>query len=173
MLRVAVDGIAVCGYALVCTRPIEYERWLRRRALSFLVRTGVATMSPLPSGQFLRLRVADGWHRWRDPFRPPMGAHAHLNAAPGARNGSAARMLVDHIDTQCRRAGVPGWFGEINAPVGRRAAALARLGITVVHRTPNATMSWLGGEPVERLTVLRHVKPAASDGHQESAKLIA
>ena len=152
---VAVDDHAVSGYALVCTRPADYERWLRRKALGFLVRSGVAALRPSLSGRFLRLRIVDAWHARRHPISPPMSAHAHLNLAPRARRGPGARMLVEHIDERCRLAGLPGWFGEMNAPAGRRSGALVRLGATVVHRSPNRTLSWLCDTPVERMTVVR------------------
>jgi len=45
----------------------------------------------------------------------------------------------------------------MNARAGRRTAALGRWGAEVVSRRPNATLTWLTGAPVERLTVLRRV----------------
>jgi hypothetical protein len=83
--------------------------------------------------------------------------HAHLNLRPGLRAGWAGRWLADHVDAVCRRAGAPAWYGEINAPAGRRAAALERLGGEVVDRAPNRTLSALIGAEVERLTVLRRL----------------
>ena len=166
---VAVDGAHVCGYALVCTRPQEFERWLRSRALLFLVRTAWPAMGRSESGRFLRLRVADAWTSRRHRFPPPMAAHAHLNLAVGQRAGAIGRLLVDHIDQRCRLAQLPGWFGEMNTPVGRRAGALERLGASVVHRAPNHTMSWLCGQPVERLTVVRRLEDRRGDHHEPVA----
>jgi hypothetical protein len=166
---VAVDGAHVWGYALVCTHPKEFERWLRSRALLFLVRTAWPALSRGESGRFLRLRVADAWQSRRHRFAPPMAAHAHLNLAAGQRAGVTGRLLVDHIDQRCRLAHLPGWFGEMNAPVGRRARALERLGARVVHRAPNHTLSWLCGQPVERLTVVRHIDDRRDDPHESVA----
>jgi hypothetical protein len=45
----------------------------------------------------------------------------------------------------------------MNARAGRRVAGLGRWGGEVVARRPNATLSWLAGAPVERLTVVRRV----------------
>jgi hypothetical protein len=45
----------------------------------------------------------------------------------------------------------------MNARAGRRVAALGRWGAEIVSRRPNATLTWLTGAPVERLTVLRRV----------------
>ena len=170
---VALVGAEVCGYALVCTRQAEYEQWLRRRVMRFLVHTAVAALGRNESGRFLRLRIADGWHSWRHAFPSPMAAHAHLNVAPGSRGGGAARILVNHIDERCRLAHLPGWFGEMNAPAGHRAAALARLGTEVVHRVPNRTLSWLCGQPVDRLTVVRRLELGPSYGDEQPARLIA
>jgi hypothetical protein len=63
--------------------------------------------------------------------------------------------LVQCVDERCRRAGLPGWYGEINALVGKRASALERIVGPIVDRAPNHTLTWLRGRPVERLTVVR------------------
>ncbi len=115
------------------------------------------------ASRFLRLRVRDGWHMWRHSVDAPFPAHAHINlAAPRPRLGG--RLLADHVDLRCRQAGLPGWFGEMNALVGHRARALERLGADIVHRAPNHTMSWLVGRPVERLTVARRVTTPGGGG---------
>jgi hypothetical protein len=97
-----------------------------------------------------------------------MLAHAHCNLVPGVRAWWAGRLLADHIDDRCRAAGVGGWSGEINAPTGRRAQALIRLGATVVDRSPNLTLSWLAGWPVERLTIVRRVP--TMDTHDDAER---
>lgn len=48
----------------------------------------------------------------------------------------------------------------MNARVGHRSRALERLGAIVIHRAPNHTLSWLLGQPVERLTVARRLPEA-------------
>ncbi len=80
-----------------------------------------------------------------------------MNLDRSVRGTRAALMLVDHVDDVCRSLGAVGWYGEVNARVGRRATALERLVGPVVDRTPNRTASWLVGKPVERLTVVRPV----------------
>jgi hypothetical protein len=155
---VAVGPDGIVGYALVCTDATAYRRWARRRAALF-----AATIAPplamgrYPAGaaRFYRLRLRDGWAMWRHGVPDPLPAHAHFNLVAGTRAGWAGHLLVDHIDQRCRLAGLPGWFGEINAVAGRRVRALERLGATIVHRVPNRTLSWLAGQPVERLTVAR------------------
>lgn len=155
-VRLAVDGSTVAGYVLVGTRPDEHRRWLRPRATWFALAEAAAVARgrrPGPAGRFVRLRIADGWALRSAPS--PMPVHVHLNLLPAARGFEAARLLVEHADEVCRRLGGPGWFGEINAPVGRRSAALERLGLRVVHRAPNRTLTALADRPVERLTAVR------------------
>lgn len=153
---VAVEGTEVVGYALVCTDQAAHARAVRRSS----VRLGVWIVPRLlsrrltPSARrFWVRRGADALELWRAGSAAPMPAHAHVNVADGARSGAVARALVAHVDGVVRRAGLPGWFGEVNAPAGRRSRALERLGGTVVRRTPNWTLSYLCGRPVERLTV--------------------
>lgn len=152
-----VDG-EVGGYVLVGTKPEQHRRWTRRRALSFGGRTCLQLLGGRhapPASRFLWLRLRDGWELRRAPAPAP--AHAHMNLVRGVRTGSAAVLLRDHVDDVARRAGSPAWYGEINAPAGRRETALRRLGFDVVAQAPNRTLSWLTGTPVERLTVVREV----------------
>lgn len=154
---VLVEG-AVTGYTLVCTDAAAYRRWQRDQATVFsgrVARRMVAGRIHPDASRFLRLRLKDGWDMWRNAIVAPLPAHAHINVACGSRASAAGRLLADHVDRRCRLAGLPGWFGEMNAVAGHRARALERLGGTVVHRAPNHTLSWLLGQPVERLTVAR------------------
>lgn len=93
--------------------------------------------------------------------RPPLPAHAHVNLA-AARGRMRALALVEHIDRRCADAGFDGSYGEINAPAGRRAAAIEAHGGVVVSRAPNRTQSWLHRAPVERLTVARRLAHATA-----------
>lgn len=45
----------------------------------------------------------------------------------------------------------------MNAPVGRRLQALERVVGPVTDRRLNHTLTWMTGEAVERLTVVRHL----------------
>jgi hypothetical protein len=153
------DGEQVIGYALVCLDPGSFDRWLRRATARFL-RTVLPRLAarryPTPVDRFYRLRIRDGWRTWRARQHLPALPHAHLNSVGGAGE-LPGRLLADHIDSVCRAAGFTAWSGEINARAGRRTAALDRWGAEVVARTPNATLSWLVGAPVERLTIVRRV----------------
>lgn len=155
----------VAGYLLACPHTAAHERWVRWRAVRFTLRV----TSGIVLGRYERaartfwwLRLRDGWAAWRHGASRPFAMHVHLNLVPGARSTRAGRLLVGHADDVCRASGGTGWFGEVNAPAGRRAAALERLGGQVVHRMPNQTFSWVRGGPVERLTVVR-VLPEAAD----------
>jgi hypothetical protein len=98
----------------------------------------------------------DGWDLWRHTDHRVAGLpHAHFNAtAPGWLPG---RLLADHVDAVVAASGFEAWYGEMNARAGRRVAALRRWGAEIISRRPNATLTWLAGAPVERLTVLRRV----------------
>lgn len=153
------DGRAVRGYVLVCTNLAAYRRWATQAAASWTARTlarlAAGRMDPVVE-RFHRLRLRDGWRSLAAP-PAPMPAYVHVNVAAEARAGVAGLLLARYADERCRAHGLPGWYGEVNAPVGRRAAALASGGIQTVHRQTSHTLSWLAGEPVERLTVVRDV----------------
>lgn len=148
----------VRGYVLVCLDHTAYRRWAVPHAVVWAARVGAllaARRYGPEAATFARLRIADGLAGWRAAPRPPQPVAMHFNVARGARSGGAGLRLAAHVDGLCLDRGLSGWYGEINAPAGRRAAALERLGGRVVHRQPNATLSWLTGRAVERLTVER------------------
>ncbi|GAC1319914.1 MAG: hypothetical protein NVSMB12_19370 [Acidimicrobiales bacterium] len=151
------DGV-VGGYVLVCTAPAACHRWTRRAAVSYTLTVGrrlLARDYPPAAARFYHLRFRDGWALRRTP--PPVRGlgHAHVNLVPRARAAQAGRLAAAHVDARIAAAGLPGWFGEINARAGERQRALERLGGVVVHRAPNRTLTHLLGRPVERLTVVR------------------
>jgi hypothetical protein len=164
---VAVDGSgAVVGYCLVCCAPARHQRWLTRRTahLAAGVIADIARGRVGPqSRRYYRLRLRDAAQLGvsRRATVTAGAAHAHLNVLPGMRDGSVARGLRDHVDERCRRAGIGSWYGEVNAPLGRRAAGLERVVGSVIGRQPNHTFSALLGEPIVRLTMVRRVPPRA------------
>jgi hypothetical protein len=153
------DGDRVVGYALVCLEPAAFARWQQRAGARFTAHVVPRLLTrryPASISRFYHLRLRDGWDMWRHPERRVAGLpHAHLNAT--VIGGLPGRLLADHVDAVVASAGLESWYGEMNARVGRRSAALARWGADVVARRPNSTLTWLTGSPVERLTVLRHV----------------
>jgi hypothetical protein len=153
------DDDRVVGYALVCVDPEGFARWQQRAGARFaahVVPRLVLRRYPASIRRFYRLRLRDGWDLWRHSDDRVTGLpHAHFNAtAPG---GLPGRLLADHVDGVVAAAGFDAWYGEMNARAGRRVAALGRWGAEIVARRPNATLTWLTGALVERLTVLRHV----------------
>ncbi len=154
-----VDGDTVLGYALVCLDAAAYRRWAVPAALAWGGRAAAGIAAGRlrgPAARFVRLRIADGLASWRAGPLAPAPAHAHVNLARGARGGAGFR-LTAHVDERCAEAGLDGWYGELNARAGRRATAVEQRGGRVVARAPNRTLSWLAGEPVERLTVVRRL----------------
>jgi protein gp37 len=107
--------------------------------------------------------MVDGFYLWRDgPYvrlnaEVEPNAHAHFNLAAGARSALMMRDFVEHIDAVCRRDGAAAWLGEMNTKEGRRAGVLERYGAQIIDRRKNMTLSWLAGETIERLTVVRRV----------------
>ena len=147
----------IVGFALVCTDPDDYRRWIRRRAARYLLYSLlvlIRTNPRAPVSRFHRCRLRDGWVMVRNPT-PRFSAHAHINVLPHELSKWAGLSLLHFVDQRCRRSELPGWSGEINAVVGKRAKALERIIGPVVHRSPSHTLSWLTGRPVERLTVAR------------------
>jgi hypothetical protein len=152
-------GGQIAGFALVCVDQAAYRRWVRARAgryavYSLLTLVRIDPRSPL--SRFHRSRLRDGWVMLRSPA-PPFQAHAHTNVLAPELSRWAGKLLLDFVDERCRLAGLAGWYGEINAPIGKRASALERVVGPVFHRAPNHTLSWLMERPVERLTVTRTV----------------
>lgn len=148
----------VVGYALVCADHAALRRWTTRtmtRCGADLLMHPRDRLGDPTTRRFLRLRCRDLWGLSRSAAMPAMPVSAHVNLLEIAHNGIAARLLRDHVDAVTRSCRAPGWFAEINAVRGTRAAALGRVLGTVVDRRPNHTLSWLSGNEVERLTVVR------------------
>lgn len=149
----------IVGYALGCTDAQAYRTWARAEATTWVLHTTRAIVTgrlPQDAERFHRLRLRDGWAGLVGP-PPPCGPHLHVNVEDRFRGGRAGRMLIEAAEERFRLAGIRQWYGEINAPVGRRAAALERYGGRIVGRRPSHTFSWLAGRPVEQLRVTRAV----------------
>lgn len=156
-------GGRIVGFTLVCTDQAAYRRWVRLRAARYAlysVTTLLRTNPRSPLSRFHRCRLRDGWVMMRSPA-PPYAAHAHVNVLSEQVPSWVGGSLLERVDEMCREAGLTGWYGEINAVVGKRARALERVVGPIVHRAPNHTLTWLMAQPVERLTVTR---PLSSPG---------
>jgi NTE family protein len=167
------DDGRVVGYALVCIDNAANARWTRRRAARFALSVAGGFARGRYRGEaarFYRCRLRDGIAMWRSGRAEPMPAHVHLNLEHGWRDGAARRLLTDHIDERVRQAGLPGWYGEINALTGYRFRALERLGGRIVHRAPNHTLSAFLERPVERLTLSRSLASQLSPRHSSARR---
>ncbi|CAN5818915.1 hypothetical protein BH23ACT8_BH23ACT8_11810 [soil metagenome] len=157
----------VQGYALVCTDEQGWRRWAATTGVSFALGTAVRLLMgryERPASRFHRLRLTDGWDGLLRTTGLP-AAHAHVNLAPAGRRVGAGMRLARHVDERCAAHGIDRWWAEINARRGRRERAIERLGGTVVDRRPNRTLSWLVGEPIIRLIVVRdptRIQPTAT-----------
>ena len=148
------------GYALVCCD----ERSARGAVVTGSARFAATAALAGARGRldptmrsFVRLRVRDARTLARGGRHDVPPVHAHLNLTGAARNTSAVLAVRSRIDEVVRGAGHDAWAGEINTRRGRRAAALGRSGFEIVGREPNHTLSWLTGDPVDRLTVVRRL----------------
>jgi hypothetical protein len=163
---VAVEDGRVQGYLLACLDELEHRRWVRRRALRWaLVMAGEAVLGRRrgDARTFVRLRIRDAVHGWRQTPPAPFPAHAHVNLAPHLRSARIGPRLAAAMDDLAAAAGHDGWYGEMNVPAGRSFAALERLGVAVTHRQPSRTFTWLEGAPIERVTLARPVRQPAGD----------
>lgn len=152
---------AIIGYALVCTDESAYRKEIRRKVGRFVGGTMFATVTcrlDAPSRRFYADRLRDAVQLARSLERRPSAAHVHLNVRSDHRSGSAALLLLEHVDQYCRERGIECWSGEINAAVGSRQRALTRLGLDVVASVPNHTLSRQVGQPVERLLIVRDLR---------------
>lgn len=158
-----LHGRAV-GYVLVCTDDADRRRWLRTHGTICVVRLAASVVfAPGDDGCRARAFVRDRLHDRRRSAG--VGAdvapvRAHLNLDGVARNGTAAMKAVAHVDACARAAGATAWYGEVGALGDRRTVALERLGLEVLARRPNRTLTRVVGRPVTRLTVLRRIPPA-------------
>ena len=157
---VALRDDEVVGYALVCTDPVAYDEWLAKIAKKLTRRVFTRLVTFRLSGRsrkFYRLRFLDSLTVWKSRKKLPVdvGAHVHMNIKEGERSGAVALALLGHIDHVCRDHGVTSWIGEINASLGSRERALARVLGEIIAIEPNRTFTDLVGHPVNRLTVRR------------------
>lgn len=157
---VALREDEVVGYALVCTDPVAYDKWLSKIAKKLTRRVTFRLVTfrlSAGSRKFYRLRLLDSLTVWRSRKKLPhdVGAHVHMNIKEGERSGAVALALLGHIDHVCRNHDVVSWIGEINASLGSRERALARVLGEIIAIEPNRTFTDLMGHPVNRLTVRR------------------
>lgn len=166
-VEVVVDDGRVGGYLLACLDEPRLRAWQRRQAARWTTRMLVEVLTGRRRGdarRFVTLRLRDGWTAWRHASRPPASAHAHVNLDPSLRAGRIGPQLATTMDALVRAAGLDAWYGELNLPANRRLARLERAGAPVVHRYRSATFSWLAGEPIDHVVLLRTVGVPRAEG---------
>ena len=156
-----VDG-EVVGYSLVCCDSESFHQ-VHRKYFVILVASVLLALitgrSNKESRRFYWLRLQDSLtiSRTRKVLPKNVHMHAHLNVGHGFQDGSVSRKLRDHADRVCLSYGATAYFGEINAVGGRRILGLHRVGGQIVNDSTNKTFSWLTGQDVHRLTLIRHL----------------
>lgn len=162
-VRVVEYEGAIAGYVLVCLDQDAFERWMRRAALRWLVESWTRAVTgrlDRAGRRFVRLRMRDGWARWRHGPPAPFAAHAHINLEPALRGAGIGQRLLAFVDRTVAQAGLPGWFGKMNLTADAQLDAIERVGGEIVHWMPNRTLTWLAGEPVRRATLARPLHTA-------------
>lgn len=162
---VAVADGTVQGYLLACLDEQDHRRWARRQALRWAAAMAWEVALGRRRGaarRFVWLRVRDALHGWRHAPPPPFDAHAHVNLAPSLRSARTGPQLARSMDELVAGTGLTGWYGELNVAEGRSLGVLERIGVTVAHRQPSRTFTWLEGTPIERITLVRAVPPTGT-----------
>jgi hypothetical protein len=82
--------------------------------------------------------------------------HVHLNVVSGYNDGSVSLRLRAHADNVCISSGAAAYFGEMNSIGKRRTLGLRRVGGEIIDQSTNRTFSWLTGQDIHRLTMVRY-----------------
>ena len=157
---IAMIGDKPVGYCLVCTDHESFEN-LQKKLFVRLMFACVATFLSLrmnpKSRRFYWYRLKDSFTimRTRKDLPRDVTLHAHLNVHHSHHDGSVSLKLRGHADRVCNRHGAMGYFGEMNAVGGKRIVSLRRVGGAVVANSKNHTFSWLTGQEIQRLTLVR------------------
>jgi len=69
----------------------------------------------------------------------------------------------------CATHGANAYFGEMNAVGGKRIMSLRRVGGEVVSDSTNHTFSWLTGQDIHRLTLIRFLEQPESQSEKQAA----
>lgn len=168
-----VDNEAV-GYCLVCTDAESFERSQKK----LLARLSICGLFVLLTGRinsesrrfyWYRLRDSVSIMRTRKHLPTDVHMHAHLNIHYSRHDGSISRRLRDHADAVCKAHGASAYFGEMNAVGGKRIVSLRRVAGEVVSDSTNHTFSWLTGQDIHRLTLIRFLEEPVTQPEKQAA----
>jgi hypothetical protein len=152
------DDGQIVGYVLICADEKKFNRWMYKQTIRLMVKSiTVAPIGLLRGGTWglYWRRVADGAKLRRQELPVNFDMHAHVNMRSHARFGAGGLQSLRYVDEQAAILGFAGWYADINSKSGRRSASLERLGGQIIQRSHNRTLSWLAGESIERLRVVR------------------
>jgi hypothetical protein len=160
------DEGQVVGYVLICADEKKFNRWMYIQTIRLIVKSlAVAPIGLLRGGTwglFWR-RVVDGAKLTRQELPDNFDMHAHVNMRSHARFGAGGLQSLRYVDERAAMLGFAGWYADINSKSGRRSASLERLGGQIIQRSHNRTLSWLAGESIERLRVVRRANLTEMD----------
>jgi hypothetical protein len=158
---VALVDEKVAGYCLVCLDGVSFRRAQR----SQLFKLAGCVLIALVTGRINSKSRLFYWHRFRDSLtimrtRKVLPAnidmHVHLNVVSGYNDGSISLRLRAHADNVCISSGSSAYFGEMNSIGKRRTVGLRRVGGEIIDQSSNRTFSWLTGQDIHRLTMVRY-----------------
>lgn len=160
---IITDDGQVVGYVLICADEKSFSRWMYKQTIRLTIKSiSVAPLGLLRGGTWglYWRRVADGAKLTRQELPDRFDMHAHVNMRSHARFGAGGLQSLRYVDEQASILGFAGWYADVNSKAGRRSAGLERLGGQITQRSFNRTLSWLAGEPIERLRVVRRASSA-------------
>ena len=158
---VALVDETVAGYCLVCLDGVSFRRAQR----SQLFKLAGCVLIAFATGRINSKSRHFYWHRLRDSLtimrtRKVLPAnidmHVHLNVVSGYNDGSVSLRLRAHADNVCISSGSAAYFGEMNSIGKRRTLGLRRVGGKIIDESINRTFSWLTGQDIHRLTMVRY-----------------
>ena len=158
---VALVDEKVAGYCLVCLDGVSFRRAQRTQ----LLKLAGCVLFAFATGRINNKSRLFYWHRFRDSLtimrtRKVLPAnidmHVHLNVVSGYNDGSISLRLRAHADNVCISSGSTAYFGEMNSIGKRRTLGLRRVGGKIIDQSTNRTFSWLTGQDIHRLTMVRY-----------------
>ena len=170
---VALVDEKVAGYCLVCLDGVSFRRAQR----SQLFKLAGCVLIALVTGRINSKSRLFYWHRFRDSLtimrtRKVLPAnidmHVHLNVVSGYNDGSISLRLRAHADNVCISSGSSAYFGEMNSIGKRRTVGLRRVGGEIIDQSSNRTFSWLTGQDIHRLTMVRYPVQQATEAVVET-----
>ena len=159
---IVTDEGLVVGYVLICADEKKFNRWMCIQTIRLMAKSLIVAPFGLLRGGTWGLywrRVIDGAKLSRQRLPENFNMHAHVNMRSHARFGAGGLQSLRYVDEQATIRGFAGWYADINSRSGRRSASLERLGGQIIQRSQNRTLSWLAGESIERLRVVRQATP--------------